>query len=173
MTECALGTTGLLALAGTTTMACGIALTLGILPLVLEWRRSWVRSAFLRAQLLHQLSHLPQYLQERNRPLPPEHREVLDGWCHIAQHAGLLPMEEWTSVLRTQSMLMSARNRPSFTKRESRMAQQLVDHLASMLQTHASNDLCQGIWWKKILLSRNTHTTPAGSMMDRSFELRV
>ena len=170
--ECAWGTIGLLVLAGTTFMACVIALTLSILPQVLDRRRSQGRTAFLRAQLLHQLSHLPQYLQERDRSLPLEHRDTLDDWCHMAQHAALLDMEEWTSVLQVQSMLMTARNRPAFTKRESRVAQQLIDHLASVLRTHASNDLRQGHWWKRIPSSRKTRPTGIGSVMDQSFKLR-
>jgi hypothetical protein len=81
-------------------------------------------------------------------------------------------MEEWTTVLQMQSLLMTARNRPAFTKRESRVAQQLIDHLASVLRTCASNDLRQGQWWTRILSSRKTRTTAVGRVMDQSFKLR-
>ena len=169
MMECALGTIGLLALAGTTFMTCGVALALGVLPLILERRRAHVRAAFLRAQLLHQLSILPQFLQERDRPLAFEHRDILDEWCCIAQHAALLELEEWTSVLGTQALLMTARNRPSFTKRESRVAQQSIAQTASVLRAYASD---RKVWWKSILSSGKAHTTAIAPVMDQSFKLR-
>ena len=170
--ECALGTIGLLALAGTTFMACGVALALGVLPQILERRRAHVRAAFLRAQLLHQLSNLPQFLQERDRTLALEHRDILDEWCCMAQQAALLELEEWTSVLRTQALLMTARNRPSFTKRESRVAQQSIHQTASVLRMYASERLRPVIRWKSIFSSGNAHTTAIGPVMDQSFKLR-
>jgi hypothetical protein len=172
MMECALGTIGLLALAGTTLMTCGVALVLGLLPQILERRRTHVRAAFLRAQLLHQLSSLQQFLQERDRALALEHRDILDEWCCMAQHAALLEIEEWTSVLRTQALLMTARNRPSLTKRESRVAQQSIDQTASVLRAYASDRLRPDVWWKSILPSGKAHTTAIGPVMDQSFKLR-
>ncbi len=170
--ECALGTIGLLALAGTTFLTGGIALALGVLPQILERRRAHVRAAFLRAQMLHQLNSLPQFLQERDRPLSFEHRDILDEWCCMAQHAALLEIEEWTSVLRTQALLMTARNRPSFTKRESRIAQQSIDQTASVLRTYASDRLRPDVWWKRILSRGKARTTAIGPVMDQSFKLR-
>lgn len=170
--ECALGTIGLLALAGTTFMTCGVALALGVLPQILERRRAHVRAAFLRAQLLHQLSILPQFLQERDRTLALEHRDILDEWCCMAQQAALLELEEWTSVLRTQALLMTARNRPSFTKRESRVAQQSIYQTASVLRTYASDRLRADVSWKSIFSSGNAHTIAIGPVMDPSFKLR-
>ncbi|WP_447985773.1 hypothetical protein [Nitrospira sp. Nam74] len=172
MIECALGSIGLLVLTAMTFMACGVALALGIFPQILERRRAHVRAAFLRAQLLHQLSILPQFLHVRDRPLALEHREILDEWCRLAQHAALLEIEEWTSVLRTQALLMTARNRPSFTKRESRVAQQSIDQTASVLRTYASDRLRPGAWWKSILASDNAHSSRFRAEMDHSLKLR-
>lgn len=172
MMECALGTIGLLVLAGTTFMTCGVALALGVLPQILERRRADVRAAFLRAQLLHQLSSLPPFLQERDRPLALEHRDIVDEWCCMAQQAALLEIEEWTSVLRTQALLMTARNRPSLTKRESRVAQQSIDQTVSVLRTYASERLRQDVWWKNLLSRGKAHTTAIGPVMDQSLKLR-
>jgi hypothetical protein len=172
MMECALGTIGLLALAGMTFLTCGVALTLGVLPQILERRRVQVRAAFLRAQLLYQSSILPQLLQERDRPLPLEQRDILDEWCCMAQHADLLEIEEWTSVLRTQALLMTARNRPSFTKRESRIAQQSIGQTTSVLRAYASRQLRPKAWWKSILSRGKAHATATGPVRDQSLELR-
>ena len=171
MIECALGSIGVLVLAAMTLMTCGVALALGIFPHVLERRRAHLRAAFLRAQLLHQLSILPQFLHVRDRPLALEYREILDEWCRLAQHAALLEIEEWTSVLRTQALLMTARNRPSFTKRESRVAQQYIDQTASVLRTYTSDRLRPGAWWN-ILASNNSHSSRSGAEMDHSLKLR-
>jgi hypothetical protein len=171
MMECGFGTIGLLILAGMTFVACGVALVVGVLPQVLERHRSHVRAAFLRTQLLSQLCTLPQFLQERDRPLPLEHRDILDEWCCMAQQAALLEIEEWTNVLRIQALLMTARNRPSFTKRESRVAQQSIDQTASVLRTYASDKLRPKSWWRRILLSGNAHTTALRPVMDQSFKL--
>ncbi len=160
--ECAFGTIGLLAVAVTTLLACGMALTLAVLPQVLERRRAHERAAFLRAQLLHHLNLLPPFLQERDRPLPIEHRDMLDEWCRFAQHASLLEMKEWTSVLRAQAALMMARNRPSFTKREARVAQQSIDHTAAVLRAYASDELRRNIWWKNFLPRRTIRPSPSG-----------
>lgn len=170
--ECALGTIGLFALACTTVMACVVALALAVLPQILERRRACVRSAFLRAQLLHQLSSLPHFVQERDRPLAVEHRDVLDEWCCLAAHAALLETEEWISVLRTQALLVTARNRSSLTKRESRVAQQAIDQTASVLRTYVSDRLHQDVWWKSMLSNGKVHTTPLGPVMDPSFKFR-
>lgn len=172
MMECALGTIGLLALAGTTFMTCVVALALVVLPQIRERRRAHVRAAFLRAQLLHQLSILPQFLQERDRHLALEHRDILDEWCCMAQQAALLEIEEWTSVLRTQALLMTARNRPSFTKRESRVAQQSIDQTASVLRAYASDRARPDVWWKSGVSSSTAHTAGIGPVMDQSFKLR-
>lgn len=171
--ECVFGTIGLLAVAGTTLAACGVALTLAVLPQLREQRRSHERAVFLRLQLLHYLNILPQYLQERDRSLSLEHRDILDEFYCMVQHASLLEMEEWTSVLQVQALLMTARNRPSFTKREARVAQQSVNHAAAVLRTYAADGLRQCVWWKKILPSRNTR--PAAAVrptMDPSLTLR-
>jgi hypothetical protein len=101
-----------------------------------------------------------------------EHREILDEWCCLAEHAALLEIEEWTSVLRTQALLMMARNRPSFTKRESRVAQQSIDLTASVLRTYASDRLRPDAWWKSILPSGNANSTRLGAGMDQSLKLR-
>jgi hypothetical protein len=172
MMECALGTIGLLALAGMTFMTCGVALTLGVLPQILERRRVQVRAAFLRAQLLSRLCTLPEFLKERDRPLPLEYRDILDEWSCMAQHAALLGIEEWMSVLRTEAVLRTARTRPSFTKRESRVAQQSVDQTVFALQTYASDKLRSGSWWKNILLTGNAHTTRIEAAMGESVKLR-
>jgi hypothetical protein len=172
MMECGVGTIGLLIMAGTTLMACGIALVVGVAPQVLERHRSHVRAAFLRAQLLHQLSILPHFLQERDRSLALEHRDILDEWCCLAQQAALLEIEEWTSVLRTQALLMTARNRPSLTKRESRVAQQSVDQTASVLRSYVSVRVRQRVWWKSVFSTGNTHTAAVGTVMDQSLKFR-
>jgi hypothetical protein len=172
MTECGAGMIGVLVLAGTTLVACGVALLIGILPQVLERRRSHVRAAFLRAQLLSRLCTLPEFLKERDRPLPLEYRDILDEWSCMAQHAALLGIEEWMSVLRTEAVLRTARTRPSFTKRESRVAQQSVDQTVFVLQTYASDKLRSGSWWKNILLTGNAHTTRIEAAMGESVKLR-
>lgn len=170
--ECAFVTIGLFSVAGAALVACVLALMLGVLPQIFAGRRAHERAAFLRAQLLHQLSILPQFLQERDRPLPVEHRDVLDDGCCLAQQASLLEMEEWTSVLRVQALLMSARNRPSFTKREARLAQQAIDHTAAVLRTYAADGLHRSVWWKTILSSRRARPSAIGPAMDRPFRLR-
>jgi hypothetical protein len=172
MTECGVGMIGVLVLAGTTLVACGVALLVGILPQVLERRRSHVRAAFLRAQLLNQLGTLSEFLQERDRALPLEYRDIFDEWCCMAQHAALLEIEEWMSVLRTEAVLKTARNRPSFTKRESRVAQQSVDQTVFVLRTYASDKLRSGSWWKNILQRDNAHTTRIEAAMSESIKLR-
>ena len=166
--ECVLGTIGLLALAGTTFMTCTVSLALGVLPQILERRRLHVRAAFLRAQLLHKLSSLPPSLQERDRPLALEHRDILDEWCCTAQHAALLEIDEWTSVLRTQALLMTARNRPSLTKRESRVAQQSIAQTASVLGTYTADQLRLKVWWKSLLSTGKRHATAATPVMDQT-----
>jgi len=172
MMECAFGTIGLLAMAGTTLAACVVALTLAVLPQLREHRRSHEQAAFLRLQLLHYLNILPQYLQERDRPLSLEHRDILDEFCGMAQQTSLLEMEEWTSVLRIRATLMTARNRLSFTKREARVAQHAVDHAAVVLRTYASDGMRQGIWWKIIWTTRKAGSTAVRSSMDRPLTLR-
>ena len=172
MMECVFGTIGLLAMAGTALAACGVALTLAVLPQLREQRRSHERAAFLRLQLLHYLGILPQYLQERDRSLSLEHRDILDEFSCMMQHASLLEMEEWTSVLQAQARLMMARNRPSFTKREARAAQRSVDHAAAVLQAYAADGWRQHVWWKKMLPSRNARLAAVRSSMDQSFTLR-
>jgi hypothetical protein len=172
MMECVFGTIGLLAVAGTTLAACGVALTLAVLPQLREQRRSHERAVFLRLQLLHYLNILPQYLQERDRSLSLEHRDILDEFYCMAQHASLLEMEEWTSVLQVQALLMTARNRPSFTKREARVAQQSIDHAVAVLRAYAADELRQRVWWKKMLPSRNTRPAAVRPSMDPSFTLR-
>lgn len=170
--ECVFGTIGLLAVAATTLAACGVALTLAVLPQLREQRRSHERAVFLRLQLLHYLNILPQYLQERDRSLSLEHRDILDEFYCIVQHASLLEMEEWTSVLQVQALLMTARNRPSFTKREARVAQQSINHAAAVLRAYAADGLRQCVWWKKMLPSRNTRPSAVRPSMDPSLTLR-
>ncbi len=170
--ECAFVTVGLFAVAGAAFAACVVALVLSVLPQVFTRRRAHERAAFLRAQLLHQLSILPQFLQERDRPLPVEHRDVLDDGCCLAQHASLLEMEEWASVLRMQALLMSARNRPSFTKREARLAQQAIDHTAAALRSYAADAVHRSAWWKSMLSSRRARPSAIGPVMDRSLTFR-
>jgi len=172
MMECTFVTIGLFAVAGAALAACVVALVLGLLPQLFARRRADERAAFLRAQLLHHISILPQFLQERDRPLPVEHRDVLDDGCCLAQHASLLEMEEWASVLRMQALLMTARNRPSFTKREARLAQQAIDHTAEVLRTFAAADLHRSAWWKSILSSRRGRPSAIGPAMDRSLMFR-
>jgi hypothetical protein len=172
MMECVFGTIGLLAVSATTLAACGVALALAVLPQLREQRRSHERAGFLRLQLLHYLNILSQYLQERDRSLPLEHRDALDEYCCLAQHASLLGMEEWTSVLRAQAILMTARNRPSFTKREARVAQQSLDHAAAVLRAYAADALRQRVWWKKILSSHNVRPSAVRPSMDRPLTLR-
>lgn len=172
MTECGVGTIAVFVLAGTTLVACGVALLVGVLPQVLERHRSHVRAAFLRAQLLNQLCALPEFLHERHRPLPLEYRDILDEWCCMAQHAALLEIEEWMSVLRTEAVLKTARNRPSFTKRESRVAQQSIDQTVFVLRTYAADKLRWGSWWKNILQRGNAHTTRIEAAMSESVKLR-
>jgi hypothetical protein len=172
MMECTFVTIGLLAFAGTTLAACGVALTLAVLPQLREQRRSHERAVFIRLQLLHYLDILPQYLQERDRSLSLEHRDILDEFHCLVQQASLLEMEEWTSVLRAQAVLMMARNRPSLTKREARIAQRSVDHAAAVLRTYASGELGQRIWWKKILPSRKAQPTAVRPSMDQPLTLR-
>jgi len=170
--ECTFVTIGLLAFAGTTLAACGVALALAVLPQLREQRRSHERAVFIRLQLLHYLDILPQYLQERDRSLSLEHRDILDEFHCLVQQASLLEMEEWTSVLRAQAVLMMARNRPSLTKREARIAQRSVDHAAAVLRTYASGELGQRIWWKKILPSRKAQPTAVRPSMDQPLTLR-
>ena len=172
MMECAFGTIGLLAIAGTTLAACVVALTLAVLPQLREQRRSHERAVFLRFQLLHYLTILPQSLQERDRSLSLEHRDILDEFCGIAQQASLLEMEEWTSVLRIHAVLMAARNRLSFTKREARIAQTTIDHAAVVLKTYASDGLRQGVWWKTIWTIHKASPSALRPSMDRPLTLR-
>ena len=170
--DCVFGTIGILAVAITTLLACGVALTLALLPQAREHRRLQERAAFLRIQLLHHLDLLPPFLQERDRLMPIEHRDMLDEWCCFAQHASLLEMGEWTSVLQAQATLMTARNRSSFTKREARIAQQSIDHAAAVLRAYASDEGRRTFWWKKFHSSRNNHPTSLGSSINRSLKLR-
>ena len=172
MMECAFGTIGLLAMAGTTLAACVVALTLAVLPQLREQHRSHERAAFLRLQLLHYLNILPQYLQERDRSLSLEHRDILDEFCGIAQHASLLEREEWTSVLRIHAALMTARNRLSFTKREARIAQTAINHAAVVLKTYAYDELRQGVWWKTIWTVRKSGPSAVRPSMDQALTLR-
>jgi hypothetical protein len=172
MMECMFGTIGLFAVAGTTLAACGVALALAVLPQLREQRRSHERAVFLRLQLLHYLNILPQSLQERNRSLSLEHRDILDEFCCMAQQSSLLEMEEWTSLLRIHAALMTARNRLSFTKREARVAQHAIDHAAVVLRTHASDGLRQGVWWKTIWTTRKAGSIAVRPSMDRPLTLR-
>jgi hypothetical protein len=167
-----LSTIGLFAMAGATVAACVVALILGVLPQVLERRRGDRRAAFLRAQLLHRLTILPPYLRERDRSLPLEHRDILDEFCCLAQHASLLELEEWTSVLRTQGLLMMARNRPSFTKREARTTQHTIDHCASVLRAYGSAEVRIGAGWKNALLNRRAQPPAPVPSLDHSMKLR-
>ena len=170
--ECAFFTIGLFALAGAACAACVVALMLSVLPQIFAGRRAHERAAFLRAQLLHQFSILPQFVQERDRPLPLEHRDVLDDCSYLAQQASLLEMEEWTSVLRVQALLTNARNRPSLTKREARLAHQAIDHAAAVLRTYAADDLHRGPWWKTVFSSRRARPTALGPAINQPFTLR-
>ena len=126
--ECLSGTIGLLILAGTIFVTCSVTLTLALVPQFQERRRSVERAAFLRAQLLHQLDILPSYLQERDRALSIDQRDILDAFCCLAQQTSLLEIDEWDSVLRVHALMMTSRNRPSFSKREARLAQQAIHH---------------------------------------------
>jgi hypothetical protein len=170
--ECLSGTIGLVVLAGTTVMACGVALTLAILPRFQERRRSVERAAFLRAQLLHQLDILPSFLQERDRALTIEQRDILDAFCCLAQQASLLDIDEWDSVLRVDALMMTARNRPSLSKREARLAQQAVHHAKAVLQRHDSEAVRQDLSWTRIFAGHRRRKTVRKSSPTRSFNLR-
>ena len=171
--ECAFGTIGLLALSVTTFAACGVALALTVIPQIREQRRSHERVAFLRLRLLYYLDMLPQYLQERDRALSIEQRDVLDEFCALAQHASLLEMEEWTSVLRTQATLMTARNRPAFTKREARLAQQSVDQALAALRSHlAAPVMRRGAWWTYLVSRGSLRPSRIRPSMNQPITLR-
>lgn len=169
--ECMSGTIGLLTLAGTIVVASGTALTLAAVPYIRERRRSFERAAFLRAQLLHQLEILPSYFQERDRSLSIEQRDILDAFDCLVQQTHLLEMDEWHSLLRVQATLMTARNRASYSKREARIAQQLIHQAKSTLAPHVMEQR-QKISWKSLFNGMLRRRTPNELTVDRSLKLR-
>lgn len=163
------GTIGLLALAGTILAACGTAVALAVIPHVRERRRSVERAAFLRAQLLHQLEILPSYLQERDRALSLDQRDILDVLSGFVQQAHVLEVDEWDCLLRVHAILLTARNRPSYSKREARIAQQLVQHAKTILHNRTM-ELHERRSWKHLLVGTRRRTL--SSAVDPSLKLR-
>jgi hypothetical protein len=170
--ECLSGTIGFVILAGTIVMTCGVALTVAILPLYQARRRSVERAAFLRAQLLHQLDILPLYLQERDRALTIDQRDILDAFSGLAQQTSLLEIDEWDGVLRVHALMLTARNRASLSKREARLAQQAVHHAKTILQRHDSEAMPQDLSWTRIFAGHRRRRTVRKSSSNRSFNLR-
>lgn len=169
--ECMSGTIGLLTLAGTIVVASGTALTLAVVPYIRERRRSFERAAFLRAQLLHQLEVLPLYFQERDRSLSIEQRDILDAFGCLAQQIHLLEMDEWDGLLRVQAILATARNRASYSKREARIAQQLIQQAKAALALRVVEQR-QRISWKSLFNGMLRRRTPSELTVDRSLKLR-
>ena len=170
--ECLSGTIGLLILAGTIFVTCSVTLTLALVPQFQERRRSVERAAFLRAQLLHQLDILPSYLQERDRALSIDQRDILDAFCCLAQQTSLLEIDEWDSILRVHALMMTSRNRPSLSKREARLAQQAIHHAKGVLQRHDSDAVRQDLSWTRIFAGHRRPRTVRKSSPNRSFNLR-
>jgi hypothetical protein len=169
--ECMPGTIGLLTLAATIVVASGTALTLAAVPYIRERRRTFERAAFLRAQLLHQLETLPLYFQERDRSLSIEQRDILDEFASLVQQTHLLEMDEWDSLLRVQATLLTARNRASYSKREARIAQQLIQHAKAALAFHGAEQ-SQRISWKSLFTGMLRRRTQNELPVDRSLKLR-
>ncbi|HJU03747.1 MAG TPA: hypothetical protein VJ692_01245 [Nitrospiraceae bacterium] len=135
----AVAAVGLLTFAVATFLATGVALFLSVWPVYRERRRRSEQATLVRSQLLAHLAVIRDFITPRSHPLDLLQREAYEPLQYLWVQAHLLEAEELQLLSRTQTMLLTLRNKPSLNQRETRMAQDSIDRTCSVLERYAGN----------------------------------